>query len=175
MNPVQFHLLVNHAPMFAMLGAVLLLLPALMRGSLPVVRAGLLVAVAGAMIAIPAHLSGEDAEHRMKDVGLMDHDTHERVEAHEDAALPATILTVVTGVVAAAALALGRKRDDLLRRTAVAALVLAMIGLAMMANLAHLGGAIRHPEMLSTTSTPSHQNTNASHASMRGVGANCRT
>ena len=68
MSPAHIHLILNHAPLFGLLGALLLLLGGLIWKSRDVLRAGLIVAVATSLIGIPAYLTGEEAEESIEHV-----------------------------------------------------------------------------------------------------------
>jgi hypothetical protein len=69
------------------------------------------------------------------------------IEAHEEAALAATIATGLLAVVAGAALWRLRRGALLGRGWSAAALILAMVTAVALAWVATLGGRISHPEI----------------------------
>jgi hypothetical protein len=144
MSPAHFHLILNHAPLFGLLGAMLLLLGGLLRKSSDVVRAGLLVAIVTSLIGIPAYLTGESAEESIEHVQGISHDT---LEAHEDAALGVLVATELAGVLSLVGLIMGRTNDVHLRRGALLTTVVAALGFGWAAYVNNLGGQIRHPEI----------------------------
>ena len=144
MSPAHVHLLLNHAPLFGLLGALLLLLGGLIWKSRDVLRAGLLVAMATSLIGIPAYLTGEGAEEVIENVRGISHDA---IEAHEDAALGVLVLTELAGVLALAGLLMGRTSDTQLRRGALLTAVVATVGFGWAAYVNNLGGQIRHTEI----------------------------
>lgn len=148
MQPAHVHLLLNHAPLFALIGALLLIVGALLRRSDAVVRAGLLMAVAGALITIPAYLSGEPAEEAVEHLQGVN---EQAIEAHEDAAMFALIASSIAGVTALAGLYLGRTSERRLRQLAIVTAVVAVWGITVAARVNNLGGQIRHPEIGQTT------------------------
>jgi hypothetical protein len=144
MSPAHIHLILNHAPLFGLLGALLLLLGGLIWKSRDVLRAGLIVAVATSLIGIPAYLTGEEAEESIEHVQGISHDA---IEAHEDAALGVLVATELAGVLALVGLLMGRTNDVHLRRGALLTAVVAAIGFGWAGYVNNLGGQIRHTEI----------------------------
>lgn len=144
MQPAHIHLLLNHAPLFALIGALVLIVGALLRKSDAVIRAGMLIAIAGALVTIPAYLSGEGAEESVEHLQGVN---EQAMEQHEDAAMFALISASVAGAVALTGLVVGRGNQRRLRQFAVATVVVAAWGISVAARVNNLGGEIRHPEI----------------------------
>ena len=144
MSHAHIHLILNHAPLFGLLGAMLLLLGGLLRKSPDVIRAGLLVAVVTSLIGIPAYLTGEKAEETIEHAQGV---SHAAIDAHENAALGVLVATELAGVFALVGLFMGRTNDVHLRRGALLTTVVAALGFGWAAYVNNLGGQIRHPEI----------------------------
>ncbi|MBU3741813.1 MAG: hypothetical protein FGM24_05955 [Candidatus Kapabacteria bacterium] len=144
MTPAHIHLVLNHAPLFGLLGAMLLLLGGLLRKSHDVIRAGLLVAVATAIVAVPAYFSGENAE---ESIEHMQGVNEQAMEEHEDAATWVLVASSAAGIVALAGFALGRSNEQHLRTGATAVALVAAVGIGIAGYVNNLGGQIRHPEI----------------------------
>ena len=122
MSPAHLHLLLNHAPLFGLLGALLLLLGGLIWKSRDVLRAGLLVAVAVPVITVPAYLTGEPAGEVVA-----------RIPGVPDAG--------------AAGFMVGRAAEQRRRTGAMATAVIAAVGIGLAGYVNNLGGQIRHTEI----------------------------
>ena len=144
MSHAHIHLILNHAPLFGLLGAMLLLLGGLLRKSPDVIRAGLLVAVATALVSIPAYFSGENAEESIEHLQGVNEVV---MEEHEDAATWVLAASSVAGLVALAGLVLGRSNEQRLRTGATVTAVIAAVGIGIAGYVNNLGGQIRHPEI----------------------------
>ncbi|HEU4698455.1 MAG TPA: hypothetical protein VFS40_04705 [Gemmatimonadales bacterium] len=143
MNAAHLHLLLNHAPVFGVFFALVLLGLARLRRSDDLARVGLLALVASALAALAAMLTGDPAEHAVEHLaGVSEHAIH----AHEEAAELAAVVTYVGGGAALAALAFFR-RPALRRPLSGLALLIALAAFGLMARTANLGGQIRHPEI----------------------------
>jgi hypothetical protein len=144
MTSAHLHLLLNHVPILGSLFALLLLSAGLLRGRGEVVRAALWTLVAVALAAVPAYLSGGEAEDRVKplpDVSTI------LMEEHEEAALPALLTLEGAGVLALIALVLGRGGRPLPRWLPATVVAFTLLGFAQMARVGNLGGQVRHSEV----------------------------
>jgi hypothetical protein len=144
MDPLYVHIALNHAPVFGLMGCVLLLLWALITRSRDVARAALAGTILVALIAIPVYLTGEPSEERVEDLPGVSHDA---IEEHEDAAKYAFWVVEATGAIALIGLVLARKRPEIPRAALIATLLVALIGSVALARTANLGGKIRHTEL----------------------------
>lgn len=139
--------MINHVPVIGTIGIALLALVAWMRRSPELLRTALLFAVANAVAAVPAYLTGDGAEdvvRRLPDV------SRTLIDQHEDVALVATIAAVALGVAALIALLVFRRRTPP-RWLAGATLAAACVPIVFMGWAANLGGQIRHTEIRSGT------------------------
>jgi len=140
--------MLNHAPLFATLGGVLLFAWALLRASRELTRVGLVCLVLAGLVAVPVFLSGEPAEERIEHAAGV---RPQSIERHEDAARVTLALIVATALAAASGLVLLRRRAEV-GRFAIAILVLGLLAIFQTAWTAHLGGGIRHPELTNPAS-----------------------
>ncbi len=144
-NGAQLHLLTNHLPVVGSLFATLVLLSGLLLKNSSVRRTGLALLAFAALTTLPAYFSGEPAEEKIEDLpGVSESLIHD----HEEAAEATLVVLALTGVVAAGGLALGRmRRESLESKAQWASLALGVVSAGFLANTAHLGGFIRHPEI----------------------------
>jgi len=156
LSPLHVHLMLNHMPLLGTIAAALLLGWGLVRRSAEVTRLGLVAAVLVALLTIPVYLTGEPAEHRLRElVPEMDRDlAHE----HEERAEVGFTAVLVTGALAVLGLWLGRRApapSPVLSGVVCAALA---VSFGLFAWVALVGGQIRHTELRSS-SAPSSRNT----------------
>jgi len=145
LNAAQVHLAVNHLPVFAVLLALATLAFAAATQRASARNLGLGLLVGAAVAALPAYFSGEGAEEIVEDRPGV---TEALIENHEEAADRALAVTLAAGLIAAAALVAVRVRRERATRILFAvALVAALASAGMMAQVAHLGGQIRHDEI----------------------------
>jgi hypothetical protein len=144
LDPAHIHLLLNHIPLFASLGAALLVLIGLLRHSEDVLRVGLVLSVLVAPFGFGVKLTGEPAEHFIAgEPGI----ERRRVHEHEEAAEWATWAAIATAVPSLLALLAMKRRRGAARALAIATVVMATFTFVTMARTANLGGEIRHPEV----------------------------
>lgn len=149
MSEAHWHLIVNHLPVLGVpFGAALLSL-GLLRGQVALQRAGLGVLVLGGLAAGIAYLTGEPAEHALEALGAMGPRPESLIEAHEEAALAATVMTGLLAVVAGFGL-WRLQRGAIARGWMAGALTLALAATLALGWVATLGGRISHPEIRPT-------------------------
>ena len=145
MNAAHFHLLVNHLPLAGLLFGLLLLFGATIFNSKPVTNTSYLVLMLAAVLVFPAYFSGEGAEHTLMDkvAGIDKSLIHE----HEEAALISFILTLVVGALAGVTLFInsGKKKEN--KFLVYLLMIIGLFALASIAQVAKLGGEIRHTEI----------------------------
>jgi hypothetical protein len=144
MNPLYFHLLTNHAPVFGTIASILLIAFALFRRSRDVTFAGLGALILTALITIPVFLTGEPSE---KIVGDLPGFSEDRIHEHEDAAKFAMIATQVAGGLAMITLILSIGSPEPRRRLLSVVAIFALFALTVVGRTAYLGGKIRHTEV----------------------------
>ncbi len=149
MNPVHFHLAVNHLPVAGSIGVALLLLFALLPVGRAYRRFALVALVVVALAGLPAFFSGEPAEEGVEHLVGME---ERRIEQHEDMARVAVIVLELAGAIGLFGLMWFRRRaipGSLL----TLALIVDLGAVAVLARTATLGGEIRHPEIRAGAAT----------------------
>jgi uncharacterized membrane protein len=145
MNAAHFHLLVNHLPLAGLLFGLLLLVGATIFKSKPATNTAYLILILAAVLVFPAYFSGEGAEHTLMDKveGIEKSLVHE----HEEAALISFILTLVVGALAGVTLFInsGKKKENMF--LVYLLMIVGLFALASIAQVAKLGGEIRHTEI----------------------------
>lgn len=142
MNPAHIHLMLNHVPFFGAVAVTILFVVALALRQESVARAGLVVALLTAAVAVVVYLTGEPAEELVENLPGISEPV---METHEEIALVATL---VAGAFALVALySLVAFRHGVTMRFTKLLLVLSLLPLAGMAYTAYLGGQIRHSEI----------------------------
>ena len=143
MNLAHLHLLLNHVPVIAFPICAVLLALALLRRNSDVAKVALgLLAAAGA-ITIVVYLTGEPAEELVESLAGV---SESLIEAHEEAALVATIASGLVGAGALIALLALRGRV-VPRRVTWVSLLVTLAAAGTLGWTANLGGQIRHTEI----------------------------
>ncbi len=153
MNAVEVHLMLNHIPVLAPFLAVLLILAGMAFRSQPVLRVALAMLALAALVAVPVYFTGEPVEDATKGLPGV---AERGIERHEDTALLSLILLGALGLAAAAALTVYRRRPVPGGMSAVL-LMASLIVAGQVAWTAHLGGQIRHTELLGGSSAAATQ------------------
>lgn len=143
MNAAHLHLLLNHAPIFGVFFALVLLGLARYRRSEELTRLGLFTLVVSGLAAAAAMFTGEPAEHAVERLAGI---SEGALEAHEESAEVAAMVTYAGAALALGALVL-RRRVAVAKGLTLAAVVAALVSFGLMARTANLGGQIRHPEI----------------------------
>jgi uncharacterized membrane protein len=142
MNAAYVHLSLNHVPILGTVFGLVLLAVAVLRANETLRRAGWVTLVVVALAAIPVYLTGEGAEEVVEGEPGVSHDA---IEAHEEAALPALVALEAAGLLALWALFASWRRTA---PTWVAplSLLLAAVAAGLLGWTAERGGRINHPE-----------------------------
>jgi len=146
MNLAHVHLLLNHFPVIGTIIGLGLFLGALVGNSEDLKKAGLVVFLGIALLSIPTYMSGNAAQQAIKNLPGVSETLMVR---HQNAALLAYVFMEVMGAVSWFGLWQYRRNSRFGRGTTAAVLLLALATVGLMANAANIGGAIRHPEILS--------------------------
>jgi hypothetical protein len=150
MDWIQGHLLINHLPVIGTWIGTGVLAWGLVIRKEDVRRLALGLLAIVALSAAPAFLSGSEAEDRAE--GLPGVSSSE-ISDHESAATWALGACVVLGLAAIGVL-LACRRKAIPAGWLAGVLCLALVCSALLAWTAHLGGAIRHPEIRGGSSAP---------------------
>lgn len=145
MNPTYLHLVLNHVPVIAVPIAAAVLVLALVRRNSDVAKTALAILAVAGIITLIVYLTGEPAEELVEGLPGV---SEPLIEAHEEAALIATIASALAGVIALAAVVSFRGRP-LPRWLMWASLIVALATTASLGWTANLGGQIRHSEIRS--------------------------
>jgi ABC-type uncharacterized transport system permease subunit len=132
----HWHLVLNHLPSVGTLVAVCLLAAARSVGSRDVTRASLLLFVVFSLVAIPTFVTGAAAGWAIRSTPGI---TERAVAAHQDAALLALTVLLVTGWLAWLTLWLDRRRPALDGWNPLAVLCSGTLALALMLRERTLG------------------------------------
>lgn len=147
MNNVQIHLMLNHLPSIGQIIGLLIFLVGLFRAVDSLKTTGVVVMLFAAVSILPVSRSGEMAEEQVEHIqGISEN----QIEAHEDAAGQAWVMTVITGVIAITWLVVNNKRPAAVRYISIALVLSALIAVGFILNASHQGGLIRHPEINQT-------------------------
>jgi len=153
MTAGHMHLILNHFPIVGLIVGLGVLAYGMFSKSLDIKKVGLGVIVVMALIAIPAYLTGEEAEELVEHLpGISDHDIHE----HEELAEKAVIMMAILGSMALFALYAFWKKMKVAKTMTMITLVFGLITFGVFAKVGNLGGKIRHTE-LSDEKTPTTQ------------------
>jgi predicted S18 family serine protease len=152
MNVAHLHLLLTHLPIVGSLAATLILAYALLRFAAATRDLALLTVVLVALTAVAAYATGGGAESAVEHFGVAE----SAIEPHESAARFALVGSLLTGGIALFSWFM--RGDALQKRLLVSLLVLTFFVDAMYARTGLLGGAIRHPEIQTTVTSPAPGN-----------------
>lgn len=144
MNEAHVHLLTNHFPIIGTLIAIAVVLYAFFANNKAVANTGCAIAVAMALMSIPAFLSGEGAEHMVEDMA----GTSEYfLEEHEELGKTAFWVMLGAGLLALITLVINSMRNVMSRTWTGLVLLVLIATFALMAYVGYLGSKIRHPEL----------------------------
>ena len=138
MNFVHLHLLLNHVPTVGTIVALGLLLLAFAKKSDDLTRGSFALFFAIALVSLPTYMTGYSAEAVVKErpgVNL------ELIALHQSSALLALVFMEATGVAAWFGLWQARKPTGRSKWALPSVLLLSVITIALMANVANIGGA----------------------------------
>jgi hypothetical protein len=152
MNLAHLHLLLNHWPVIGSFIGLGLFLVALIANSDDLKQTSLAFFAFLALIAIPTYMSGNVTHEVLKESMRLPNDL---VQTHQGVALLALVSMGVTGGFALAGLwqfsrMSGPAPKPVARWNSRAVLVLSIVTVVFMAMAGNTGGAIRHPEIVSS-------------------------
>lgn len=147
MNFAHLHLILNHIPMFTIPMVLIFLVYALKKNDESLKKFSLMVLIATSATVLPVYLTGEPAEEVVEHLPGISKDL---IEAHEEAAEVALILTLVAGAVAIATL-ITSKHKVLQSMGPKFVILVSLAALLALGYAANLGGKIRHPEVTAQT------------------------
>ena len=144
MNFAQYHLLLNHIPIIGTaIGLSLYLVSFFGRGkNEDLGRAGLIIFVAMAFLAIPTFVSGVGAQQMVKKTL-----PEALIQRHEGSAMLSVWFLLLTGAFASIGLWQVYRTSRQAHWNAAAVLLLSIVTVGLMARTGNTGGDIRHPEI----------------------------
>ncbi len=149
MNATYIHLLLNHFPIVGTLIGSGLLVWGLIKNQNNYKAVASFILVLMAIIAIPVYLTGEPAEESVEKLaGVSD----SMIELHEDAAVLAIWLMMITGLAALLAIISNWQKRSFTKTAFVSVFILSVLSFASMARTGYYGGMIRHSEISSRAS-----------------------
>jgi uncharacterized membrane protein len=153
MNLSHLHLLSNHLPIIgSILGGIVLGYGLWTKSNHTIIAAYLLLIISSAG-AVVAYLTGEAAEHAVKNIQGV---SKNLIEEHSDAAVYALVALIFLGVVAIIGLYLTWKASALSRKIAWIALFISLLSFIIVARTGYIGGQIRHTEIYSPVANPAN-------------------
>ena len=150
MNGVHLHLLLNHFPIIGLLIGIGVLAYGIFKNNQQINVIGLVIITLMAMIAVPAYLTGEEAEEAVEHIkGVTDDLIHE----HEELAEKAILLMAVLGALALTSLYAIKKELAFAKKITLITFIVSLVTFGLFAKVGNLGGNIRHSELRATTNT----------------------
>jgi uncharacterized membrane protein len=148
MNAAHLHLLLNHLPIFGLMFGTVWLLVAIVLKKNALRDAALLTLFVVAIFTIPAYLTGEGAEEIVEDAYNRN---RAALHEHEEAAMPALILTLLAGAAGIVAWVMNYRGKAAFLNWVTLGLAIASI--VLMARVGNLGGQVSHPEIGGTAAS----------------------
>lgn len=142
MNEAHLHLLVNHVPIIGGAFASLALAWGVIRNNKAIMNMAMVFFVLLAVASMVADITGEGAEEVLEHSSTVFN--HDAIEAHEEAAFPANIAMLLTGLVALVTLIVRKLREG--RIFPILVLALSLVAFGLMVRAGSLGGDIVHVE-----------------------------
>jgi hypothetical protein len=147
MSIPHLHLILTHAPIFAVLFGAAVLAVALLRRSRELRWTAYALFLAGALVTIPVFLSGEGSEEAVEHLAGVSETV---IEAHADAAKVSLIAIEALGVLSLVAVVMERLRPGFIAAAAAILVIAGSLTTASLGYTANLGGQIRHSEIRTT-------------------------
>ena len=149
-NAAHWHLVLNHAPVFGSLAALLLLAWAFVKNTDESKRIALTAVILVALVSIPAFLTGEPSEQMLKGLPGI---SKRWMSNHETMANYAFRVAMVAGILAMGVLIYFRKARSIPRWSIGVMLLVTLAVFGLMGRAANYGGKIHHPEILGGAAT----------------------
>ena len=145
MTLTQFHLMLNHLPIFGMIVLFFLIAHAVIFKKEKLVKIYLWYIAATALVTIPVFLTGDPSSEYLKSVfpGV----NNDLIENHETFGYISLIIILVLGVSGLAALRFFKSREVLPSWFKYSFLIVAMISMFAISWTGKTGGDIRHTEI----------------------------
>jgi uncharacterized membrane protein len=150
MNGAHWHLVLNHLPIIIPVIGLLIMISGFLFKSEILKRAAYCVIIVGALTAITAMSTGEEAEEIVEEINGVD----ERfIEVHEEAAETFAILLYILGGVSLVGLWTNWKQKSFSNPVALATIIFTVVVLFFAKQTGTTGGEIRHTEIRADSSS----------------------
>lgn len=144
-NSAHLHLLTNHFPVVGMIIVFLVLVYGIFRKQNEIIRLALMLTVLISLITIVVSNSGESASQLIEGE---DGVNEEMIDPHEEMAEIASVVMYVTGGLCLVGLIIFRGEKRIPMLMSIVYLILMIGVISLMGYTAHLGGQIKHPEII---------------------------
>jgi len=144
MNVAQLHLILNHFPIVGFIASFGLLLYTLWRPSREVRTVALAGMVISGLLVLPVLITGNASEEMVEHLPGV---SEGLIGRHENAADIASAVALIAGGLALMTLILQRWAPRFVKEGLAATMVVGLVAIVTIGWTAHLGGAIRHPEI----------------------------
>jgi len=152
MNGAEFHLIVNHIPIFSVAFGICIMIWGMIKNSKTVKQIAAVLFVLGAISSYIAVESGQEAEEVVEDIPTV---THQLIHEHEESAETSLWLSIALGVLSLVWLFADSLNLSFKKPLLIVTLILGFISVGSLIYTAYLGGHIRHTEIRpSQTATP---------------------
>lgn len=151
MNPAHWHLVVNHLPILFPVVGVIVMVTGLISKSEAVKRTSYLIFAIGALSAIVAMSTGEEAEDTVERISGISEDY---IESHEETAETFALLSYLLGGLSLFGLWASFKEKGFSNLLSMGTLIFAFVVLFFGKETGTTGGEIRHTEIRSDYVAP---------------------
>jgi uncharacterized membrane protein len=145
MNEAHLHLLFNHLPIIVPILGVLIMLAGILLKSAVIRRTAFAVFILGALMTVPAYLSGEGAEEIVEHYPGVN---HRLVHQHADLASTFIWFSYGLGLLSLVGLWANWKKKGFANILSYVTLVFAGVVIYFAQQTGNSGGEIRHPEII---------------------------
>lgn len=151
MNGAHWHLVVNHLPLIFPVVGVIVMITALLAKSEPVKRTAFLIFILGALAAITAMYTGEQAEETVEKIRGIGENS---MKSHEETAETFALLSYILGGISLLGLWVSFRQKTFSTLLAFGTLLFAIAVLFFARETGTTGGEIRHTEIKSGNDAP---------------------
>ncbi|MFT6036703.1 MAG: putative membrane protein [Marivirga sp.] len=150
MNEAHWHLVINHLPIIIPVIGLLIMVGGFLLKSEILKRAAYCILILGALTAIAAMSTGEEAEEVVEKITGID---EQIIKVHEEAAETFAILLYILGGVSLLGLWANWKEKPFSNPVAIATIIFAVVVLFFAQQTGTTGGEIRHTEIRTESSS----------------------
>ena len=144
MNEAHLHLTFNHLPLIAPIIALLIMIGGILLKSEVIKRTAYAIFILGAIMTIPAFVSGEGAEEIAEELPGV---THHIIHEHEEVAETFALLSYLLGVLSLIGIWSNWKGKSLSKASTYVTVLLSIVLIFLGKQVGTSGGEIRHTEI----------------------------